>query len=193
MLSRPLQVEWAGWRTDTFKLQAAGWSLSANQDVYERRMRIAMEHKQLQMRAISFGFDFDYFHIQNFRGHPDDYLSGLSIPMHVLGSEVHIHEQGTIDWAAFQPVDATPSFISHRIGKIQDFVHFAPAQVKTKELIVPQENVEELLAKILDMQNPARMERIRKEVRNPEGMTLNSIDELHGKQKFEAQIISIAA
>lgn len=55
-------------------------------------------------------------------------------------------------------IDATPSFVTHRIGKLQDFVHFAPAQV-----------------------------------RNPQGMTLNGIDELHGKQRFEAQIISFAA
>ncbi len=192
MLSRPLQVEWAGWRTDTYKLQGAGWSLSAHQDFAENRMRLAMEHKALQMRAISHHIDFRFMDafVEGYRH--DEYLRSIVIPMHVVGREVHIHEQGTVDWNVFQPIDATPTFVQHKIGRIQDMVHFAPAQVRTKELIVPQENVDELMNRILELQNPARMERLKEAVRN-EGTTAQGVQEALGKQKFEAQIISIAA
>ena len=192
MLSRPLQVEWAGWRTDTYKLQGAGWSLSAHQDYAENRMRLAMEHKALQMRAISHHIDFrfmDAFH-EGYRH--EEYLRSIVIPMHVVGREITIHESGSIDWNAFQPIDATPQFVQHRINRIQDVVHFAPAQVRTKELIVPQENVEELMTRILDLQNPARLDRIREEVKS-QGTTIGGVEQALGKQKFEAQIISIAA
>jgi hypothetical protein len=39
------------------------------------------------------------------------------------------------------------------------------------------------------LQQPARTERIRESMRNPEGMLIDSIP----KQKFHAQILSIAA
>lgn len=194
MLSIPLQIEWAGWRTDTLKLQQAGWSLSADQDVMSDTMRIAMEHKNLQMRAISHRIDFRYKQLLHGDGPGSyDWMRAMVLPMHMIGREVHIHEQGPIDWSTFKPIDATPTFVQHRIGKLQDLVHFAPAQVKTKELIIPQENVEELMERILKLQDPARIARIREDIRNPEGITLDGIDKMHGKQRFEAQIISMAA
>lgn len=186
LLSAPLKLEWAGWETDTYKLQQAGWSLNANQDYAERRMRIAMEHKGVQMRAITYGVDYEY--MMNTYG-----ASGMrppvypTLPVHMMGRDVIIHEHGSIDWTNYKPIDATPNYVTQRISKLEDLVHFAAPLVRTKEIIIPQESVSELLDRILQMQQPERTERIREQIRNPEGLMLDAIPQ----QRFEAQIISL--
>ncbi len=44
ILSRPLRVHWAGWETDTYRLQRSGWKISAMQDVRGNRLQMAFRH-----------------------------------------------------------------------------------------------------------------------------------------------------
>jgi hypothetical protein len=76
---------------------------------------------------------------------------------------------------------------SQRIRRIEDLCHFAAPLVRTKEIIIPQESAPDLLDRILGLQQPAKTDRIREEMRNPEGLTVIP------KQNFHAQIISLAA
>lgn len=184
LLSRPLQVEWAGWRTDTYRLQACGWQLSADQDVFQNAMRLSMQHEGQQIRAISERISFDYHMAIS---DTPEYLSRIVIPMHMVGREVTVHFSGSIDWH-FKPIDATPSFSTHTISKIEDLCHFAAPLVKTREIIIPQDSVPELLERILKLQQPARTDRVREEYRrHPEAFTATP------QQRMEAQIISLAA
>jgi hypothetical protein len=54
-------------------------------------------------------------------------------------------------------------------------------------VIIPEESVPDLLERILKLQQPARTERLKEEMRNPEGLITVP------KQNFHAQIISLAA
>jgi hypothetical protein len=184
LLSRPLRVHWAGWETDTFRLQKAGWKISAEQDFWQRRMRLAMEHTECQMRGMSPYLDFEYeYAIRDPR-----YLNDIVFHVdHVMGREVRVYEHGRIEWA-FQPIDAQPTFTENKISRIEDLAHFAAPLVKTREIIIPQDSVPELLERILKLQQPARTDRIREEYRrSPEGF------EVAPQQRMEAQIISLAA
>jgi hypothetical protein len=49
--------------------------------------------------------------------------------------------------------------------------------------------VSELMERILELQQPDRTERIRQQLRNPEGFDMRSLP----SQKFHAQILSFAA
>lgn len=60
-------------------------------------------------------------------------------------------------------------------------MHFAGPLIRTSEIIIPEESVPELLERILKLQQPARMDRIREELRG----------ERRREQKFHAQIISM--
>lgn len=184
MLSRPLRVEWAGWVTDTLRLQQAGWKLSAEQDVYYNRIRIAMAHEGLRMEAMSDRMDFEY---ERFARMPQD-LRDLPpiIVRRAMGSEVRIHEAGRIDWN-FQAIDAKPCMTENRISRMEDLCHFATPLVRCNEVIIPNESVPELMERILKLQQPARTDRIREDMRNPEGLIQAP------QQKFHAQIISLAA
>lgn len=181
ILSRPLKVEWAGWETTTHRLQQAGWKLSAEQDVFQNRMRLAMQHERMSLYGLSRGMDFDYQRHAMERGY--DFPV---IVMQAVGREVFIHEAGRIDWS-FNAIDAQPCFTDRKISRIEDFAHFAAPLVRCNEVIIPEESVPDLMERILKLQQPARTNRIKEQMRNPEGYSAQP------QQKFQAQIISLAA
>ena len=185
LLSRPLRVHWAGWETDTYRLQKAGWQISADQDVFGNRMRIAMKHDGFQMRAVSPYIGFHYE--RALRDH--DYLGHIGLHVdRAMGRDIMIHEHGMVDWN-FQAIDAQPTFTESRVSRIEDLAHFAAPLVKTREIIIPQDSVPDLLERILKLQQPARTGRIREEMRKyPE-----AFEAQQPQQRMEAQIISLAA
>lgn len=174
---------WAGWETTTTKLQQAGWKLSAEQDFYGNRMRIAMSHEGMRLLAVTPAFDFRYMDaISDYR-----YLHDVQAQVvQAMGREVFIHEHGSVDWS-FKDIDAQPTFTSNKITKLEDLAHFAAPLVRTREIIIPEENVEDMLERILKLQQPARTERLKEQLRSPEGLAAVP------QQKFHAQILSIAA
>lgn len=184
LLSRPLGIHWAGWETTTYRLQQAGWQLSADQDVYERRIRIAMKHEGMALYGMSRWTEFDY---ERFAYEPRDYPM---IVMQAMGREVFIQEHGRVE-LNFQAIDAKPCFVADRkVTRLEDLAHFAAPLVRSREIIIPEENVDELLEKILKLQQPARTDRIREEMRRgSEGRLITD----QPQQKFQAQIISLAA
>jgi hypothetical protein len=185
MLSRPLQVEWAGWRTDTYRLQQAGWKINAQQDFYQNRMRLAMQHEGMSLFALSRYTEFEYERFATQPGYRNEYPL---IVMQAMAREVFIHEHGRIEMDfGFKPVDAMPCMTTNRITKLEDLAHFAAPLVRCNEVIIPNESVPELMERILKLQQPARTDRIRAEMRNPDGM------EAVPQQKFHAQIISLVA
>jgi hypothetical protein len=54
-------------------------------------------------------------------------------------------------------------------------------------VIIPEESVPKLMERILELQQPARTDRIKEQMRSPEGY------DRQPQQKFQAQIISLAA
>lgn len=181
LLSRPLKVEWAGWETNTYRLQQAGWKLSAEQDIYQNRMRLAMHHERLSLYAMSrmTEFEFDRF--------AHDYRPEFPlIVMQAMGREVFIQEHGSIDWG-FNAIDAKPCMTERKITRIEDLAHFAAPLVRCNEVIIPEDSVPKLMERILELQQPARTDRIKEQMRSPEGY------DRQPQQKFQAQIISLAA
>lgn len=183
ILSRPLEVEWAGMRSDTFRLQQAGWQISADQRYYDGRMALMMMHPGCNMRAMSQTIDFDYM-----RSREDwhRYLPTIRFHMQHMAHDIRVHAAGKIDWD-FQAIDAKPCLTTHTIHRIEDLAHFATPLVRCNEVIIPEESVPKLMERILELQQPARTDRIKAQMRNPEGYTTAP------QQKFQAQIISLAA
>jgi hypothetical protein len=183
ILSRPLEIHWAGWETTTYRLQQAGWQLSADQDVYNDRLRLAMKHEGMALYGMSGWSRFEYeARIRDPREFP-------VIVMQAMGREVWVQEHGRVE-LNFQAIDAKPCFTERKITKLEDLAHFAAPLVRSREIIIPEENVDELLEKILKLQQPARTDRIREEMRRgPEGRMVTD----EPQQKFQAQIISLAA
>jgi hypothetical protein len=184
MLSRPVELHWAGWRSDTLTLQQHGWQLSAEQDVMRQQMSIAMRNERAGMSGITAPMTFEYQRYAH-----NHYDVRPTLPVHLMGRKIEImHTMGN-HWDNFRPIDALPQFVPNReIRALEDFVHFAPALARTQQLIVPEDSVEELMARILKMQQGPRIERIREEIREGDRINFQA-----PRQKFHAQIISLAS
>lgn len=180
ILSRPVRLNWSGWETDTFRLQQAGWSLSADQDVCRNQIQLAFRNERAGMVGISGAIDWDYYHYSDA---PSAALPVL--PVKMISHKIMIEHYGGLP--SFRPIDAQPQMVTSERTCLEDFAHFAPAHTRTQQLIVPEETVEDLMGRILEMQQGPRIERIRAEV--SEGSHV----EFQERQKFHAQIVSIAA
>lgn len=183
MLSRPVELHWAGWRSDTFTLQQHGWSLSAEQNIERMQMSIAMRNERAGMSGITAPMNWEYMRdMQDFRGHHTPQL-----PVHLMGRKIEVMHTMGDHWSNFRPIDAQPQFMQRERRSLEDFVHFAPAHTRTQQLIVPEDTVDDLMERILKMQQGPRIERIREEIREGERISFQP------RQKFHAQIVSIAA
>lgn len=181
ILSRPVRLHWAGWETDTVRLQQNGWQLSAEQDVYRNEMRLAIKHESARVYGISSRVPWEYMaELQHFQGVP-------TLPMQYMAARAEIihHETGPL---AFAPIDAMPQIATARRVHMDDFAHFAAPLARTQQIIIPDEDVTALMDRILKLQDPARMERIREEVRrsNDPGSHYTA----QRQQRMHAQIIS---
>lgn len=180
VLSRPLRVQWAGWETDTFRLQRCGWKLSAYQDVQGSRIQMAFKHDGLQIEGITAALPYEYERALDMRER--DYVNGIVLNVQrMLGEQVMVHQAGDIS-AMWSPIDAEPRYTQTTITRLEDLAHFAGPLIRTNEIIVPEETVPDLLERILKLQQPGRIQRIREELRG----------EHRPEQKFHAQIISLA-
>jgi hypothetical protein len=178
ILSRPLRVHWAGWETDTYRLQRCGWKLSAYQDVRGSRLQMAFQHDGVGIEGITAGLPYEYERAIDMRERA--YVDGIILNVQrMLGETVMVHHVG--DLPAWSAIDAEPRYTEARISRLEDLAHFAGPLIRTNEIIVPEESIPELLERILKLQQPARIDRIKEELRG----------ERRPEQKFHAQIISL--
>lgn len=181
ILSRPVRLYWAGWETDTLRLQTAGWDLSAEQDVERNGMRVAFRHRRHDVRGITEAVDFPYW------GSATDQVTWRPPMLHVehIANRLWIRHVG-IDRVSFASIDAKPQLQADwTMTSLDDLAHFAPAQA-SQQLILPQEEgVPELLARIVDMQSGARLERFRREIQEQ-----RAIERVERPHLVHAQIIT---
>lgn len=186
ILSRALRLRWAGWETNTVELQRNGWQLSVEQDVNRDRMRIALMHADMRMLAITDRFPFDY-KAAAFDQVRDGYLDRMVAPVvRAIAQEMFVEKGGyTTDPISFHAIDALPTIVQSVITKLEDLAHFATPLVRTQQIIIPEDTVPDLLAKILKLQQPSRIERIKDDIA---GYEIGA----EPQRKFHAQILSFA-
>ena len=108
-----------------------------------------------------------------------------ALHFNMMGREIRYHLQGSLDWN-FKPIDAMPMMVQREVKSLDDLVHFAPSLVRTKQIIVPEENVEDLMERILKLQQPDREAEFLRQARDAsEGLRTAP-----PQQKFHAQILS---
>jgi hypothetical protein len=177
LLSRPLRVHWAGWETNTYHLQKSGWQLSARQEIRGNRIQMALQHSGLRIQGLTAVIPYEYERALDMRER--EYVDSIVLNVQqMLGETVMVHIAGDSIWA---PIDAEPRYTQTKIERLEDLAHFAGPLIRTNEIIIPEESVPDLLERILKLQQPARTERIKEDLRG----------EKRPEQKFHAQIISL--
>lgn len=186
-LSRPVRIHWAGWESDTYSLQRAGWQLSADQDIARCSIRVALRNEALRCVAITQEVSWQFERYAMSHGGDCPMLSIQHFACHI--EVMRMHEQRCM---AFQPIDAKPQFLADStITSYDDMKWFAAPLAETKELIVDPDRIGAVLAQIAEAQLPEQ-EAIRKRAAmraSREGMDMSFAPQ----RKFHAQVISLDA
>lgn len=192
--SAPHTVKFAGFLSDTRRLQAMGWQISAEQD-YARGVRLVLKNEDCDLIAITDSCAL--YHWQNSivnRMMPDASLLTFNVVrMGQIRNMIVQHSEMENPFASMAPIDAKLQFmpINWRMTALEELVPFAPTMAESRELIVDPDRVGEIMAKLLEAQKPEQ-EAIRERRRlreSREGLEVGA----EPRRQFHAQIISIAA
>jgi len=181
LASRPMRLHFAGWETDTYRLQQNGWQMSASQDARTRSVQLAFNHPEYRIRGMS-----DYVETSMDLIYGRDYQREIEARAYMASDFVNNSVRMRTDFREFMPIDAEPQFM-HTNQLMSQHAVFAPNLMRTQEIIVPEHNVDDLLNMMLDKQANSRAALIRKRVRE------EARNEFHDRSHVHAQIISIAA
>lgn len=161
-----VDIEFAGWRSDTYQLQQKGWQISVNEDPASMCIQVALKHPIISMYGLTDRVN--YMHLQ------EDAMarhSGITLRVIRMETDMKIIQPSMVyeevrqpDMSGFVPVDARPSVRMQEQTHIDDYRIFRP-MAKQSQIIVPKQNVDELLAKIHELQSPEQ-DRIREDKQN---------------------------
>lgn len=168
ILSQPLKIHWAGWETDTYRLQSQGWEISAEQFIDRRSMRLALRHREIGFRGMTNELNFDYFMMADHRNYDPSYLNSVRFNCR-LASDYRIQDMSMGNEFCFQPIDARPAYINYETKSIDDFAHFRPINLNAKEIFLKEASMGEILEIALQKQEP-NQEEIRKKLIHREKM-----------------------
>lgn len=179
VMSRPAEVHFAGFRSDTYTLQQAGWRLAMEQDVRSGMLRMLMHHRDVDLHMVAADIRHNFMDMRlNREAHPVFKIIRVA---RVLES-VRLN----LDFASFHVIDATPVMRIENPRRIEDFTLFAAPLVRTEEIIIEPQSVAECLERIKALQAPNLAE-IRERSRRRERL------EPSNQTRFHAQILTLAA
>lgn len=183
LLSRPYPVYWAGWETTTAMLQQAGWEISAEYEPYRMSYRLLMRHQGAQLYALTNSVNINHWQMMQ-EGRFGVHGIRFVVQYVCTHLTVNLMEQQF----NFRQVDALPQMGTMK--NVEEFGIFATPMTRTNEIIVPEENVTDLLGRLLEMQDEEKTRYYKQKLQqNRDGM---SLDSAAPQQKFHAQILSIA-
>jgi hypothetical protein len=144
------EVYWAGWRSSTVKLQAAGWQLSIENDPSRYSMRLLMRHSLSHITAISRWAEFDMTRYM-------EHLPPLEFSVVVMG-RVSMQIMGRLP--ELVAVDAIPELCQAESIDLGQMNIWKPAKSEVEEVLVDQADmtVIEHLQAIKDLQSDTQRE-----------------------------------
>ena len=152
LVGKPVGVEWAGWRSDTYTLQRNGWKLAFSRDHYSNYVFLAMENKEMRLQAVT--DTVSYYQMEVAKDWP------VEMPLfrvrHVAPSIQVRVVAATYDWTQNAiPIDATPQY--KRMDEMRDLsMIFAPFETRVEEVVINRADmtVIEHLEAIKRLQDP---------------------------------------
>lgn len=153
ILNFPMKIHWDGWQTDTFELQRAGWSISAEQPAHMlHSIRFALKHPSEKIYAVTNPVDVSQAHYT--RGGTEA-LRGLVLEIAYMANRVVIHTMDNV--SRFQPVDGTPELVDVTPKDLAEFNIFRPLQ-RPQDIILEPADVNAAMDIILKYQSPKQKE-----------------------------------
>jgi hypothetical protein len=158
MLSRPVGVRWAGWESNTFQLQQAGWELAVEYEPIYDKYRLLVHHRQGTLYGMSHAniLERQLSDPWSERMPPAFELTGLARSLEVISE----HHMEPLPFANFIQIDATPQLTERKIHRIEDFNIFKTITTRAEEIIIEKADmtVIEHLEAIKDLQSASQAE-----------------------------------
>ncbi len=163
----PIRLRWGGWVSDTYILQREGWKFHTeeHEDLYRDAHVIHLAATSPDNYMVISGrhyvrreeiMNYSYSGISRMIGE-----RGIEMQQYNSKDVFRYTDADTVkSWMALSPTDMTmPTEASERQIYMRDFKVFAPSSDGAKnEIFIPEENVDELLNKILKLQYPEQQE-----------------------------------
>ena len=133
LLSQPVRVYWAGWESDTFRLQEAGWQLAVEFEPYRQQYRLLLHNEQMKLTGITRSpVRFEGADAWNAR-----------LPPFVITAMASRFEVCTIhdDFTKFQQIDAKPVMVDAKIRSVEDFNIFNIPLKRGEEVFIESANM----------------------------------------------------
>ncbi len=162
--NRLVNLNFCGWESNTYRLQQQGWQISVSERADSMCIQMALKHPGLNMYGLTEKLDYHRM------GEMEDMQRHSGIALQIIRMETDMQIQQPMmmmqevvapDMSGFVPVDARPSVVFKEKTHIDDFRIFRPL-AQHKQIIVPEQSVSELMARIHEMQSPEQ-DRIREE------------------------------
>lgn len=176
VLSRPVRVHWAGWDSDTYKLQRSGWQVATSFRPDTMQYALCLHHEVCNMYAFTdeCGIPFydqirDDLHMTATEmRHRDAMLRQQVFHITHVGmkGEIRMNYHNAVN---FELIDATPMRVPMddlKIQRIEDMNVFRKAKPPEEQIVVDKADmsVVEHLEAIKRLQSPAQ-DRIRERMR----------------------------
>ena len=132
-------IRWAGWETNTLRLQQAGWQIAVEMIDYDHRYRLFLKHADMHLYAMSTMATYQFDEITSV--HAD--VANLPVFSVVNVAPRYEVIKMMEDFSGFKEVDAQTQIVhDHKIQTIEDMNIFAPApQTRTEEILIDQANM----------------------------------------------------
>lgn len=187
VLSERHMVQFAGFVSDTYQLQRAGWQIAAREDFYGDSITLLLRHPESGLKLFTNSVSLRFL---SYRG------EAMRFTVVRAGTDLQFMRNdpidiGPLDGPQFMQVDAKPQVVKNFEPKsIEDFGIFAAQLVRTEEILIEPQSVAECMEYIKKLQAP-ELAAIRE--RNRQRDRTRADEEPVLRQNFHAQILSIAA
>ena len=139
ILSRPIRVFWAGWETDTFKLQEAKWKIAVDHDPLRDYYTFLFRHEQMDLTALSTAMQIHQVITDfNMGGQYAAQLPPLTIERVVSKIEVYRDIAQGHYFDGFVQIDAKPQMTSKKVDRLEDSNVFALSSGQAEEVVIDQ-------------------------------------------------------
>jgi hypothetical protein len=184
--SAPFKIFWAGFESDTLRLQNNGWTLAVEDRcdfaLARHEVRFILKHEMLNLYAYTYVNAFEFSDLTDYLAQNKEHLR---FSIQVIAKDIIYSSIPEFSMESIKEIDCSPEFIQIERHSIKDLSIFKTLIKPDNALIIEPERIGELLQKIVDAQAPNQKE-IRERIRKSDARSAI-------KQTLHAQILTIAA
>jgi hypothetical protein len=166
--SYPIKIRFAGWESDTYTLQRAGWQIAANQIPEPwnggTSTQLVLRHEGAKLHAITNVSRISPFMHATSSRYAIDYsreLANAGLDVICMGSNMQtqvIPMPSGFSFQSFEAIDCEPRTVELEHVVLNDLKIFRPISSTAPEIIIPTHSVAEMMDLVLKLQDPAQKE-----------------------------------